>query len=184
MENMDAMAQAWFVPTSLSPFPKPRPELEDDEDEDGIQHSIKYINSLIDELQTQGVPLDRIVVAGFSQGCAMALVMNLISKYAGKLGGVAGISGFLPLADRISEIRKESDLPAEVGDRPFFITRGLKDMLVPKRYFRLCQEKLTELGVKKENLDVHEYEDLSHTMSAAVLMDMCNWLEKVLPPIS
>ena len=143
--------------------------------------SVKYIVSLIDEQVAEGVPLERIVVGGFSQGCAISLLLGLASKYSGKLGGICGLAGFLPLADRIAELRKEAELPERIGDTPIFFMRGSRDMLVPKRYYRMCTEKLTELGVGN-HLEAHEYEGLGHTISGPVIRDMCAWLEKAIPP--
>lgn len=93
------------MPTRLSPYPPSRPELEDGEDEEGIMASVDYITSLIDDLVVQGMSERRIVVGGFSQGHAMALLTGLVSKYSGRLGGLFGLSGCLPLSDRISTLR-------------------------------------------------------------------------------
>lgn len=119
------MNTAWYLPTALSPFPSSRPELEDDEDEDGMRASMAYIVSLIDDLVAQGVPEKRIVLGGFSQGCAMTLLTGLTSKYAGKLGGLVGLSGYLPLADKISTLRADAGLTKHVDeDVPIFLVRG------------------------------------------------------------
>lgn len=67
--------------------------------------SVDYITSLIDDLVVQGMSERRIVVGGFSQGHAMALLTGLVSKYSGRLGGLFGLSGCLPLSDRISTLR-------------------------------------------------------------------------------
>lgn len=182
-DNRDAMAQAWYTPSQLSPFPSSRPELDDDEDEDGMRRSMKYVVSLIDDLVEKGIPANRIVVGGFSQGCAMSLLTGLTSKYSGKLAGVMGIAGYLPIPDLIAGMREEAGLPKEVGDMKTLFTRGTKDILVPKRYFRQGQEKLFELGIDEEALDLQEYEGLGHSLSGLVLQNMCKWLEKVLSPI-
>jgi lysophospholipase-2 len=106
------------------------------------------------------------------------------AKYADKLAGLVCLSGYLPLQDRIQPLRTEADLPATVGLVPMFIVRGQSDILVPKRHLRLQLEKLKELGVSDTALDVHEYEGLGHRVSPQELMDMCNWLEKVIPPLA
>ncbi|KAJ9647177.1 hypothetical protein H2201_003397 [Coniosporium apollinis] len=183
-ENQDAMQSAWYTPTRLSPFPSSRPELDDSEDEEGMMKSVRYVESLLDDLTSKGVPPNRIVLAGFSQGHAMSLLTGLVSaKYAGKLAGLVGLSGYLPLAERIQQLRAEAELPAVVGDVPIFLVRGMKDMLVPKRYFRINREKLQELGVKDEAVEVHEYEGLAHNTSGEEIRGLCAWLEKVVPPL-
>jgi len=185
LQNHDLASTAWYLPTRLSPFPPSRPELEDDEDQEGMMASVAYITTLIDDLVAQGVHEQRIVVGGFSQGHAMALLTGLLSrKYAGKLGGLAGLSGYLPLIEQIPSLREEAGLSKVVNDEvKIFLARGTKDMLVPKRYHRLCCEGLYGLGIKEEQVVIHEYEGMGHVMGGAELRDLCAWLEKVLPTV-
>lgn len=145
----------------------------------------KYIISLLDELVAQGIPKGRIVLGGFSQGHAMALFTGLTStRYAGKLAGLVGLSGYLPLPDRIPEMREEAGLPLNVEDEvSIFIARGVRDMLVPKRYLTMCSDKLAEYGVKPKNIHIKEYEGLAHAISGGELRDLCQWLERTIPPL-
>ncbi|ORY12710.1 acyl-protein thioesterase 1 [Clohesyomyces aquaticus] len=182
LENRAAMNTAWYMPTALPPYPPSRPELEDDEDEEGMKTSMAYIVSLIDNLVAKGVPEKRIVLGGFSQGCAMTLLAGLTSKYAGKLGGLVGLSGYLPLADIIPALRQEAGFTRHVDDNvEVFLARGTRDMLVPKRYFRICYETLFGLGVKENKVTVKEYEGMGHVMAGPELRDLCEWLERVVP---
>ena len=183
VENHDVGTTAWYMPTRLSPYLPSRPELEDDEDEEGMLRSVKYLTGLIDELVAQGVPEKRIVLAGFSQGHVMALLTGLTSKYAGKLGGLVGLSGYLGIPERIPALREEAGLPKTVEDDvKIFLARGTGDRLVPKRYHRLCCEALANLGVKDDVLTVKEYEGMGHVMGSTELRDLCAWLERVIPP--
>lgn len=145
--------------------------------------TVAYLTTLIDDLINQGVPVNRIVLGGFSQGHAMSLLTGLKSKHAGKLAGLVGLSGYLPLSDRITTLREDAGLTKNVcdDDVKVFLARGTGDRLVPKRYHRLCYEKLFELGVKEECVEIKEYEGLGHTMGGKELRDMCEWLEGVLP---
>ena len=177
------MQTAWFYPTPLTPFPSQRPELDDPEDEVGMLQSCMYLSSLIEEQIAKGIPLERIVVGGFSQGCAISLLVGLTSKYSGKLGGICGLAGFLPLPDRILALRKGSGLTEEIGKVPVFFMRGTKEMLVPRRYYRMCIEKLYDLGLKEEEVEAHEYDGLGHSLSGPVVRDVCTWLEKIIPPV-
>ncbi|KAJ4345001.1 hypothetical protein N0V95_006038 [Ascochyta clinopodiicola] len=184
IEEHELATTAWFTPTRLSPYPPSRPELEDDEDEDGMLRSVKYITGLVDELVAQGVPEKRIVLAGFSQGHVMALLTGLASKYAGRLGGLAGLSGYMALSERLPTLREEAGLPRHGEDNvEVFLARGTGDRLVPKRYHRLCCEALAKLGVKDELVTVKEYEGMGHVMGGAELRDLCTWLERVVPPL-
>ncbi|KAF2714122.1 alpha/beta-hydrolase [Pleomassaria siparia CBS 279.74] len=184
LENRDAMSTAWYMPTPLSPYPSSRPELEDEEDEDGMKSSMTYIVSLIDDVISKGVPQERIILGGFSQGCAISLLTCLTSKYAGKLGGVVGLSGYLPLADRIPALREKTGMTEHVDHEvEVFLVRGTRDMLVPKRHFRICYETLFGLGMKQDKVTIKEYEGLGHTVSGAELRDLCEWLERVVPAL-
>lgn len=184
LENRDLAMNAWYMPTRLSPYPPSRPELEDDEDEEGMMTTVAYLTTLIDDLVSQGIPEHRIVLGGFSQGHAMALLTALVSKYAGKLGGVVGLSGYLPLPERVSALRNETGLPTEVNDSvEIFLARGTGDRLVPKRYHRICYESLYGFGVKEELVTLKEYEGMGHVMGAAELRDLCAWLERVVPEL-
>lgn len=185
LENRDAMTMAWFTPTRLSPFPPTRPELDDEEDEEGMKASMIYIVSLVDSLVLEGIPVERIILGGFSQGHAMALLTGLTStKYAGHLGWLVGLSGYLPQADKIPALRDEVGLPAPSNDHTsVFLARGTRDMLVPKRYLTICANKVLECGVEEEKLTVKEYEGMGHVMSGVELRDLCVWLEKVVPPV-
>lgn len=143
-----------------------------------------YIASLIDCLVAQGVPANRIVLGGFSQGGSMALLTGLMSKYAGKLAGLVGLSGYLPLADQIGELRKEAGLTERVEDEvQVFLVRRTGHMLVPKWYFHLYEEKLRVIGVKDEMLETKQYEGMAHGMGGTELRDLCTWLERVVPPV-
>jgi lysophospholipase-1 len=184
LENNNLATTAWYMPTRLSPYPPSRPELEDDEDEEGMMATVAYLTMLIDDLVKQGIPANRIVLGGFSQGHAMSLLTGLVSKYAGKLGGLVGLSGYLPLPDRIHTLREQAGLSAIVADHiEVFLARGTGDRLVPKRYHRLCHEKLRELGVQEVSVTLKEYEGMGHVMGGPELRDMCTWLERVLPPL-
>ena len=184
LENRDLATNAWYMPTRLSPYPPSRPELEEDEDEVGMLLSVQYLTTLIDDLMKQGVPEKRIVLGGFSQGHVMSLLTGLISKYAGKLGGLVGLSGYLPLPDRIPALREEMSLSKEVDDDvEIFLARGMNDRLVPRRYHRICYESLYGYGIKEKFVTLKEYEGMGHAIGGAELRDLCAWLERAVPEL-
>ena len=81
---------------------EPDPEENDEEDdEEGMMKSVEYICRLIDQEVEAGLPVERIVVGGFSQGCAISLLVGLMSRYGHRLGGVVGLSGYLPLSGNV-----------------------------------------------------------------------------------
>lgn len=170
------MSTAWYTPTRLSARPAPRPELEEDEDEDGFLDSTKYISGIIENLVKDGIPVSRIVLAGFSQGCALSLFMGLTSQYAGQFAGLVGLMGYLPLPGRLDPLKKEHAPDADLTKQPVLVVRGTQDMLVPKRYHQLCMYKLVELGVKAEGKE----HAAGHSISGPVIADMFTFLQSVL----
>lgn len=68
-------------------------ENDDEDDEEGLMKSVECICGLIDEEIEAGVPAERIVVGGCSQGCAVSLLVGLVSRYKGRVGGVVGLLG-------------------------------------------------------------------------------------------
>jgi phospholipase/carboxylesterase len=90
------------------------------QDEAGLRKSQGDIEALIAHETSRGIPANRIVVAGFSQGCAMALMTGL--RHAERLAGIAGLSGYLPLADKTAAERSAAN-----RDVPIFLAHGTRD---------------------------------------------------------
>jgi predicted esterase len=133
---------------------------------------------------SKGIPPQRIVLGGFSQGCALSLLTDLTSsKYAGRLAGVIGLMGYLPLAHRLLDLRAKGGLPVGHGDVPMFLVRGQRDQLIPKRIWNLTLKNLEMVGVSKDSLQVKEYEGVGHGLTGPVLRDMCSFLEQVVPSL-
>ncbi|PVI06932.1 acyl-protein thioesterase 1 [Periconia macrospinosa] len=174
----------WFFPRRLTSTPPSRQEQEDEEeDEEGLMASVQYVESLIDEQVAEGVPVNRIILGGFSQGHAVALLTSLVSsKYAGRLAGVVGLSGYLPLATKIPKLRVKAGLPAKTNDdMAIFLTRGSKDNVIPERYASICTATLLDMGVKPENLTIRKYQGLGHAIRNDELEHFGGWLEKAVP---
>jgi phospholipase/carboxylesterase len=94
------------------------------EDEAGLRASQAQVEALIARERERGVPASRIVLAGFSQGCAMTLMTGL--RHRERLAGLAGLSGYLPLAART--VGERSDANALV---PIFLAHGSADPMIP-----------------------------------------------------
>jgi lysophospholipase-2 len=182
--NLDS---AWFTPHPLPTLAPSRPELRPEEDEEGMLESVAYLESLVEACVNTGIPANRIVLGGFSQGCAMSLLWYLTtSKYSDKLAGIVGLLGFLPLSDgrqRIQELRAESGLSPVPPKLPLFLARGTKDSLISNRVWNYTLQGLKDLGVEDSTLEVHVYPGLEHTIHGPLLRDMCSWLEKTLPEL-
>lgn len=179
-ENREVRATAWYQPTKFSD----RPELQEPEDEDGMLDSVTYVESLIDACVAKGIPSHRIVLGGFSQGCAMALLTDLTSsKYAGRLAGIVGLMGYLPLCNRLPDLRAKAGLPSTHGDVPVFLARGKQDQMIPKAIFDQTLKALKMAGIDASSLEAKEYEGVGHSINGAVLKDLSDFLGRVVPDL-
>ncbi|MBY4594209.1 dienelactone hydrolase family protein [Ottowia caeni] len=141
------------------------------EDEAGLRRSQAAIEGLIAREKARGVAASRIVLAGFSQGCAMALLTGL--RYPERLAGIVGMSGYLPLASRLAEERSSAN--AEV---PLFLAHGRQDEMIVLSRAQASRDALQSLGY---GVEWHEY-DMPHSVCADEVEDLNHWLLKVLAP--
>ena len=140
------------------------------EDPAGVRASQKSIEALIEREKARGVPSRAIVLAGFSQGGAMALHTSL--RQGERLAGVMALSCSLPLADALA---------AEAGpanrDVPIFMAHGTHDPMIPMARAVRAREILTGLGYR---LEWHEY-PMPHSVCLEEIRDISAWLTTVLP---
>jgi phospholipase/carboxylesterase len=105
----------------------------------GIQKSEAAIQALIANEVARGIPHERIVLAGFSQGCAMALHTAL--RLPQKIAGVIALSGYLPLADRFAAERNATN-----ATTPIFMAHGTQDPVVVLARGEASRDALVSLG--------------------------------------
>ena len=139
------------------------------EDEKGLRQSQAAIDALIEREKSRGIAANRIVVAGFSQGCALALMTGL--RHRERLAGVMGLSGYLPLAATLAKERS----PASQG-MPIFMAHGKHDGVIPISRAAASRDMLTGLGYA---VDWHEYA-MEHSVCLEEIGDMTDWLKRVL----
>ncbi|MFI5444936.1 alpha/beta hydrolase [Polaromonas sp. UC242_47] len=139
------------------------------QDEAGLRQTQAAINSLIAREITRGIPASRIVIAGFSQGCAMSLMTGL--RYPERLAGIMGLSGYLPLADKLAAERS----PASQG-LPIFLAHGRRDGVVPLIAATATRDALSALGYPVE---WHDY-PMEHSLCQEEVADINAWLLRVL----
>jgi phospholipase/carboxylesterase len=139
------------------------------EDEAGVRASQRQIEALIARETARGVPAGRIVLAGFSQGGAMALQTGL--RHPERLAGVMALSCFLPLAGALA-----AEASAANRDVPIFMAHGTHDPLIPLARARHAHRLLTGLGYPVE---WHEY-PIPHAVSDAEIRDIGAWLGRTL----
>ena len=141
------------------------------EDEAGLRDSMAEVQALVDREAIRGVPPTRTVLIGFSQGCAMALLTGLRAPQ--RLAGVAGLSGYLPLAASTAAERSEAN-----RDLPLFLAHGRFDpMVVPARGLA-TRDALLALGYQPE---WHDY-PMEHSVCPQEIIDLNRWLLRVLAP--
>jgi phospholipase/carboxylesterase len=140
-----------------------------EEDEAGLRESARQIAELIDRERTRGVAAERIVVMGFSQGCAMSLMTAL--RYPERLGGAVGLSGYLPLAAVTTAERSAAN-----ADLPLFLAHGTQDPIVPHARGAASRDALRALG---HEVAWHEY-PMPHSVCAEEIEALNGWLVKQL----
>lgn len=145
--------------------------LDRQEDEAGLRASQQAIEALIAREIARGIPASRIVLMGFSQGCAMALMTGL--RYPERLAGIVGLSGYLPLLPSTEAERH----PANAG-LPIFLAHGLQDPVVPLARAQAARAELERLGHTPE---WHEY-SMEHSLCNEEIEDLNVWLQRVLAP--
>jgi len=139
------------------------------QDEKGMRQTQDSMNQLIEREIERGIPARRIVIAGFSQGCAMALMTGL--RFPERLAGIMGLSGYLPLAATLATERSPAN-----ADVPVFLAHGTRDGVVPLPRAIASRDALTALGYP---VDWHTYE-MEHSVCAEEIADMHQWLLRVL----
>jgi phospholipase/carboxylesterase len=139
------------------------------EDETGVRASQSRIEALIAREKTRGVPASHIVLAGFSQGGAMALHTGL--RHPERLAGMMALSCFLPLADRVA-----GEASTANRDVPIFLAHGTDDPLIPLSRARHARQVLDALGYRVE---WREYA-MPHAVCDAEIRDIGAWLARIL----
>ena len=139
------------------------------EDEKSLRASAVALQALIDREIAGGIPASRIVLAGFSQGCAMTLLTGLRAPQ--RLAGLLGMSGYLPLAATTAAERSAAN-----RDTPIFLAHGRMDPVVPYARGTAARDALVELG---HPVEWHDY-PMQHSVSEQEIEDTQAWLLKVL----
>ncbi|WP_426208971.1 alpha/beta hydrolase [Massilia sp. TWP1-3-3] len=139
------------------------------EDEKGLRASQLQVEALIAREKERGIPAGRIILAGFSQGCAMALQTGL--RHPEKLAGLMCLSGYVPLAANLSNERHDASVAT-----PIFMVHGVQDGVIPIARAEQSRDLLKALGYQVE---WHEYM-MQHSLCQEEVDDIGAWLKKVL----
>jgi phospholipase/carboxylesterase len=139
------------------------------EDEAGLRESQALVEELIANEAARGIKASRIVLAGFSQGCAMTFMAGL--RHKERLGGLLGMSGYLPLADKTAAERSAAN-----ADVPIFQAHGSSDPVIAISRAVASRDALRALGY---TVDWHQY-PMQHSVCASEIAEMNRWLLRVL----
>ena len=139
------------------------------EDEAGVRQSQREIEKLIAREKTRGIPAGKIVLAGFSQGGAIALQTGL--RHPERLAGVLALSAYLPLPWTLA-----AEASAANADVPIFMAHGVVDPTIPLLLANLSRQRLELQGYQVE---WHPYL-MPHSLCPEEIRDIGIWLKHVL----
>jgi phospholipase/carboxylesterase len=159
--NMGLIMPAWYDIRDLS--------LRRDVDEKGVLESADQLRALVARERERGVPADRIVLAGFSQGGAIALHVGL--RYEESLAGILALSSYLVCDQSIEGERSEAN-----RDVPIFQAHGSLDPMVPPQAGELARDRLVELGYSPQ----WKTYPMGHEVHPDEIRDVGAWLNGVL----
>ncbi len=139
------------------------------EDEGGLRESFAQVQRLLAREAARGVPSSRIVLGGFSQGCAITLGAGL--RHSERLAGLVGMSGYVPLPEALAAERHAAN-----ADTPVFLAHGRHDGIVPLARGQAGHELLRSLG---QPVQWQDYA-MEHQVCAEELQALKGFLLRVL----
>jgi phospholipase/carboxylesterase len=156
--NGGYMMRAWYdIYDDISP--------DAEQDEEGIKSAATLLGLLVEQEMERGIASERIVLAGFSQGGAVALYAGLTSDRP--LAGIMALSAYLPLSQQLTETTtRPGNIPS------VFMAHGEYDSVIPLAYARASQQHLKQLDVP---VDWNIY-NMEHNMSADEIFAIREWL--------
>ena len=140
------------------------------EDDAGIRLSQRSLEELIEREGARGIVPRRVVLAGFSQGGAIALQTGL--RYRERLAGILALSTYLPLAATLAAERNAAN-----SDVPIFMAHGTHDPMIPLERAERSREALERLGYAA--IEWHAY-PMPHSVCLQEISDIAAWLTRVL----
>lgn len=156
--NNGFVMRAWYNITSLGPDRK--------EDDVGIRESATVVNQYVQQQNARGVESKRIVIAGFSQGGAIALQAGL--RYPERIAGIMALSTYLPLRDAVAAEATQVN-----RDVPILMCHGLRDDIVPAALGKASRDALTSLGYQVE----WQSYPMEHQVCMEEVLDISKWLQ-------
>jgi len=143
------------------------PQINQLQDEAGIRKSQQAILALIEREIERGVKSENIILAGFSQGGAIALHTAL--RYDKPLAGIMGLSTYLPLADKV-----ENEIHPANKHTAIFLAHGNDDQVIPAQLATENQHALNKLGY---DVELKKYE-MEHSVCPQEINDISDWINR------
>jgi phospholipase/carboxylesterase len=156
--NHGMTMRSWFDIAAL--------DMEAQLDETGLREASTWVDELIQQELQRGIPSERILLAGFSQGGAVVLYAGL--RYPQKLGGIIALSTFLPEADKLAH-----DGNVVNKHTPIFMGHGVADPVVALHWAEFARDALVKLHY---SVQWHAYPML-HQLCAQEIRDITLWIE-------
>jgi len=138
-------------------------------DEEGISHAARQIQLLIEQQEMHGIASNRIILAGFSQGGAMAIHCGLRQREA--LAGVMALSTYLLLPNRLQD-----EISPSAYSTPIFMAHGVDDPVVPFSLGDTSRQKLETTGC---NVEWNSY-PMTHQVCPQEIEDIGLWISGIL----
>jgi phospholipase/carboxylesterase len=156
--NNGFVMRAWYDITGLSPGST--------EDEAGIRESADIVRQYVEQENARGIGSDRIVIAGFSQGGAIALTAAL--RHPQRLAGLMALSTYLPLRNALAAEASPAN-----RDLPILMCHGLRDPVVPATLGKASRDLLQSLGYQVE----WQGYPMEHQVCMEEVLAMSKWLQ-------
>jgi phospholipase/carboxylesterase len=160
--NGGMIMRAWYDILSLEGVRR--------EDDAGVRAAQASVEALIAREHARGVPASRLVLAGFSQGGAIALQTGL--RHAERLAGIMALSTYLPLASTLAAEASPANRAV-----PIFMAHGRHDSLIPIERATISREALRKAGY---DVEWHDY-PMEHAVCGEEIADIAAWLNAVIP---
>ncbi|KAF9975431.1 hypothetical protein BGZ73_000936 [Actinomortierella ambigua] len=158
---------SWYDIKSLN-------DLDQEADEEGLVRSRQAVMEIVrEEIDTHGIPANRIVVGGFSQGCVLGLMIGLTTEF--KYAGLLSLSGYLPLHKKIMSMASEANQKT-----PIFWGHGDADPVVNYHFGKISVEMLKK---HKYNVDFNTYHNMGHSACPEEIRDVLSFLKTTIPDI-
>jgi phospholipase/carboxylesterase len=139
------------------------------QDAAGVRASQTRVEALVARERARGVAPRSVVLAGFSQGGAMALQTGL--RHPERLAGIVALSGYLPLPESVADEVSQANRGV-----PIFMAHGTQDPVIPLSWATRSRDRLAALGYA---IEWHEYR-MPHSVCAEEIADIGGWLRTVL----